>query len=56
MKLIPATKDYLWGGTKLKEEYGIKSDREPVAEAWVLSDFRVIFLPHPASFVWLLPK
>lgn len=37
MKLIPATKDYLWGGTKLKEEYGIKSDKEPVAEAWVLS-------------------
>ncbi len=36
LKLQPATKDYLWGGTKLKE-YGVKSDREPIAEAWVLS-------------------
>lgn len=37
LKLIPATKDYIWGGTKLKEEYNIKSNLETVAEAWVLS-------------------
>ncbi len=30
-------KDYLWGGTKLKEEYGLKSDREIAAEGWMLS-------------------
>ena len=30
-------KDYLWGGTRLKEEYGFESDKEKVAEAWVLS-------------------
>ncbi len=37
LKLKPAVKDYLWGGTKLKTEYGIKSDLEKLAEAWVLS-------------------
>ena len=24
MKLIPTGKDYLWGGTRLREEYGKK--------------------------------
>lgn len=37
LKLIPACKDYLWGGSKLREEYNIRSDLEPLAEAWVLS-------------------
>ena len=36
IKLKPATKDYIWGGTKLKEIYkDIKSDK--IAESWVLS-------------------
>ena len=35
--LSPAFKDYLWGGTRLKEEYGKKSDLEKVAESWELS-------------------
>ena len=30
-------KDYLWGGTRLKDEYGFESDKEKVAEAWMLS-------------------
>jgi len=30
-------KDYLWGGNKLKTEYGFESDSEIAAEAWVLS-------------------
>ena len=37
MKLSPALKDYIWGGDRLKREYGIESDLERVAEAWVLS-------------------
>lgn len=37
LKLKPATKDYLWGGTRLKEEYHIESDKEPLSEAWMLS-------------------
>jgi len=37
MKLSPALKDYIWGGDRLKREYGIKTDMDIVAEAWVLS-------------------
>ena len=29
MKLIPTGKDYLWGGTRLREEYGKKIDLTP---------------------------
>lgn len=37
LKLKPACKDYLWGGSKLREEYNISSNLNPLAEAWVLS-------------------
>ncbi|MBR2247903.1 MAG: cupin domain-containing protein [Clostridia bacterium] len=37
IKLKPALKDYLWGGSTLKNKYGIKSDLDIIAEAWVLS-------------------
>ena len=37
MKMMPAVKDYIWGGTALKEEYGIESELEKVAEGWMLS-------------------
>lgn len=30
-------KDYLWGGNKLKYEYGFQSESEIAAEAWVLA-------------------
>ena len=30
-------KDYLWGGNRLGEEYGFESDKEKIAEAWMLS-------------------
>lgn len=36
-KLKPACKDYLWGGTKLKEIYGKDTDMTPLAETWELS-------------------
>ena len=36
-KIHPACKQYLWGGEKLKREYGISSPNIPLAEAWVLS-------------------
>lgn len=35
--LIPPIKDYLWGGTKLKTEFGLQTDLQTAAEAWVLS-------------------
>lgn len=37
IELKPACKDYLWGGERLREDYGIQSDLHPLAEAWVLS-------------------
>lgn len=37
LKLKPAFKDYLWGGTKLRDEYKMDCDLEKIAEAWVLS-------------------
>lgn len=37
MKLQPVFKDYLWGGTRLRDEFGLKTDLDPVAEGWMLS-------------------
>ena len=37
MKLKPAVKDYLWGGTRLREEYGVDAPLDKLAEAWMLS-------------------
>ena len=33
-------KDYLWGGTRLKDEYGFECDADKAAEAWVLSSHK----------------
>lgn len=35
--LSPAFVDYLWGGTRLRTEYGKVSDMNPLAESWELS-------------------
>ncbi len=35
--LVPALKDYIWGGDRLPQEYGHESTLDRVAEAWVLS-------------------
>ncbi len=37
MKLNAPCKDYLWGGTRLRDEYGKKSDKDKLAESWELS-------------------
>ncbi len=37
LKIKPACKDYIWGGDRLKKDYGVESDLNPLAEAWVLS-------------------
>lgn len=37
LKLRPACKDYLWGGHRLAEEYGIEYDGDVLAESWELS-------------------
>ncbi len=36
-KLSPAGKDYLWGGMRLKNEYGKNIDMTPLAETWECS-------------------
>lgn len=35
--MLPTGKDYLWGGTRLREEYGKKIDLTPLAETWECS-------------------
>lgn len=37
MKLAPACKDYLWGGRRLIDNYGVNYEGNILAEAWVLS-------------------
>ncbi len=36
-KISPVFKDYIWGGTRLRDEFGKKADCTPVAESWELS-------------------
>ena len=36
-ELIPPIKDYIWGGTKLREQFGKESGLERLAESWELS-------------------
>lgn len=36
-KLESACKDYLWGGNRLRENFHIQDEKNPLAEAWVLS-------------------
>lgn len=37
LKLEAPLKDYLWGGTRLKDEYGKKTNLDKVAESWELA-------------------
>ncbi len=40
LKLRPVFKDYIWGGTRLRDDFNYNTDLNPVAEAWVLSDHK----------------
>ena len=35
--LSPTIKDYIWGGTRLRDEYGKESELPRLAESWELS-------------------
>lgn len=37
VRLLPAFRDYLWGGTRLRDIYGKKCDYDILAESWELS-------------------
>ena len=57
-KLLPAYKDYVWGGNKLKEMYGLQNG-ERLAESWALSvhpDGPSMYLASFADYVKDNPK
>jgi len=33
LKLTPSCKDYLWGGSRLRTDFGVQSDLNPLAES-----------------------
>lgn len=37
LRLLPVYKDYIWGGERLKTEYGRATELTPLAESWELS-------------------
>lgn len=37
MKLLPFVSETIWGGKKLIEEYGVKTEKKNAAEGWMLS-------------------
>ena len=37
LKLNPVFKDYIWGGRRLRDDFGLKTDINPVAEGWMLA-------------------
>lgn len=37
LKLSPVFKDYIWGGTRLREDFKMETDIDPVAEGWMLA-------------------
>ena len=37
LMLAPAFKDYIWGGERLKRDWGKQTDLSPLAESWELS-------------------
>lgn len=37
LKLKPIFKDYIWGGTRLKDDFDFQSDLDRIAEAWVVA-------------------
>ena len=50
IKLEPVFKEIVWGGNRLKADFGYKSELENIAEAWVTillktANFQVFSLP-----------
>ena len=37
VKLLTVYKDYLWGGNRLKEIFGMDNGKEILAESWMMS-------------------
>lgn len=47
LKLQSALQDYIWGGTRLRDEFGKESDKARIAESWELSC-------HPAGLTTII--
>ena len=37
LELKPVFKDYIWGGTRLRDDFNLECDLDPVAEGWMLA-------------------
>ncbi|MBQ7364400.1 MAG: mannose-6-phosphate isomerase, partial [Clostridia bacterium] len=37
LKLVPVSKEIIWGGNRLKREYGKTADFDKIAESWELT-------------------
>lgn len=42
LKLNAPCKDYIWGGNRLREEYGKVSDADKIAESWSCPAIRTV--------------
>ncbi len=58
LKLQPAVRSYIWGGTKLKELWGKESDTDTIAECWELSMYTdsESVVDDPAFYEYTLSK
>ncbi len=58
LKLKPALRSYIWGGTKLKEHWGKESDNDTIAECWELSMYTdsESIVDDPAFYEYTLSK
>lgn len=58
LKLKPAVRSYIWGGTKLKEFWGKESDSDSIAECWELSMYTdsESIVDDPAFYEYTLSK
>lgn len=58
LKLKPALRSYIWGGTKLKEFWGKESDNDTIAECWELSMYTdsESIVDDPAFYEYNLSK
>ena len=58
LKLKPAVRSYIWGGTKLKELWGKESDNDTIAECWELSMYTdsESIVDDPAFYEYTLSK
>ena len=49
LKLKAPCKDYIWGGNRLREEYGKQLDSDRIAESWELYATRTVRALSPAA-------